>query len=79
MECRADPLFVQATIGAPMLKGLNPHNCKREPYYGFTDYKENSYSEPLSDQQLCALAAPWKIDTVFILTSPDSGRRLNCK
>lgn len=79
VECRADPLFVQATIGAPMLKGLNPHNCKREPYYGFTDYKENSYSEPLSDQQLCALAAPWKIDTVFILTSPDSGRRLNCK
>lgn len=78
VECRADPLFVPAMIGAPMLKGLNPLNCKREPYYGFADYKD-SYSEPLSDQQLCAQAAPWKIDTVFILGSPDSGRRLNCK
>jgi hypothetical protein len=78
VECRADPLFVPAIIGAPMLKGLNPLNCKREPYYGFADYKD-SYSEPLSDQQLCARAAPWKIDTVFILASPDSGRKLSCK
>lgn len=78
VECRADSLFVPAMIGAPMLKGLNPLNCPREPFYGFTDYKD-SYSEPLSDQQLCARAMPWKIGTVFILASPDSGRRLNCR
>ena len=42
VECRADPFFVPAILGAPMLKGLNPPalKCPREPYYGFADYKD---------------------------------------
>lgn len=79
VECRQDPLFVPAILGAPMLKGLNPPalKCPNEPYYGFADYKD-ARSEPLSDQQLCARAAPWKLDTVFILTTPTTGRKIRC-
>jgi hypothetical protein len=79
VECRQDPLFVPAILGAPMLKGLNPPalKCPKEPYYGFADYKDAS-SEPLSDQQLCARAAPWKLDTVLILTTPTTGRKVRC-
>ena len=62
-----------------MLKGLNPLalKCPKEPHYGFADYKDAS-SEPLSDQQLCARAAPWKLDTVLILTTPATGRKIRC-
>ncbi|UPK02095.1 hypothetical protein [Bradyrhizobium sp. 170] len=79
VECRQDPLFVPAILGAPMLKGLNPPalKCPKEPHYGFADYKDAS-SEPLSDQQLCARAAPWKLDTVLILTAPTTGRKIRC-
>jgi len=61
------------------LKGMNPLalKCRKEPHYGFADYKDAS-SEPLSDQQLCARAAPWKIDTVFILDTPGAGRKIRC-
>ena len=71
VECRADPFFFPAILGTPMLKGLNPAGlkCPKEPYYGFTDYKDAS-SEPLSDQQLCARAGSWKIETVFVLETP---------
>jgi hypothetical protein len=79
VECRSDPFFVPAILGAPMLKGLNPLalKCPREPYYGFANYRD-AHSESLSDQQLCASAAPWKIDTVFILTTRSTGRRIRC-
>jgi hypothetical protein len=79
VECRQDPLFVPAILGAPMLKGLNPPalKCPKEPHYGFADYKDAS-SEPLSDQQLCARAAPWKLDTVLILTTLTTGRKIHC-
>jgi hypothetical protein len=75
-ECRSDPFFVPAILGAPMLKGLNPpaRKCPREPYYGFANYRD-AHSESLSDQQLCASAAPWKVDAVFILTTRSTGRR----
>jgi hypothetical protein len=80
IECRQDPLFVPAILGAPMLKGLNPVElkCPKEPYYGFTDYRDAN-SEPLSDGQLCARAKWWAIDTVFILTTPTAGRKLQCR
>jgi hypothetical protein len=80
VECRADPFFVPAILGAPMLKGLNPPalKCPKEPHYGFTDYKDAS-SESLSDQQLCARAAQWKLDTVLILSTPATGRKLRCR
>lgn len=80
VECRADPFFVPAILGAPMLKGLNPPalKCPKEPHYGFTDYKDAS-SESLSDQQLCARAAPWILDTVLILSTPATGRKLRCR
>jgi hypothetical protein len=79
VECRADPVFVPAILGAPMLKGFNPvaRNCVRGPYYGFLDYVDAN-SEALSDQQLCARAASWKIDVVFILTAPTLGRKIRC-
>jgi hypothetical protein len=79
VECRQDPFFVPAILGAPMLKGLNPPalKCPKEPHYGFADYKDAS-SEPLSDQQLCDRAAPWKFDTVLILTTPTTGRKIRC-
>jgi hypothetical protein len=79
VECRADPFFVPAILGVPMLKGLNPpaFKCPREPDYGFSDYKD-AYSEPLSDQQLCARAAPWKLDAVLILTTLSTARKIHC-
>jgi hypothetical protein len=79
IECRSDPLFVPAILGAPMLKGLNPSEfkCPKEPYYGFTDYKDAN-SEPLSDQQLCARAELWTIDTIFILNTVATGRKIGC-
>lgn len=79
VECRADPFFIPAIVGAPMLKGLNPLglNCPKEPYYGFSSYKDAN-SEPLSDQQLCGLARPWKIDTVFVLETPAKVRKIRC-
>jgi hypothetical protein len=79
VECRQDPLFVPAILGAPMLKGLNPLElkCPKEPYYGFADYKDAN-SEPLSDQQLCTRAELWAIDTVFILNTPATGRKIRC-
>lgn len=79
VECRQDPLFIPAILGVPMLKGLNPpeFKCPREPYYGFTDYRDAD-SEPLSDQQLCSRAERWAIDTVFILDTLATGRRISC-
>jgi hypothetical protein len=78
-ECRADPFFVPAILGVPMLKGLNPPvlKCPREPYYGFAAYSDAN-SEILSDAQLCTRAAPWKLDTVFILETPTTGRKIQC-
>jgi hypothetical protein len=80
VECRADPFFVPAILGTPMLKGLNPPalKCPKEPHYGFTDYKDAG-SESSSDQKLCARAAPWKLDSVLILSTPTTGRKLRCR
>jgi hypothetical protein len=79
LECRADPFFVPAILGVPMLKGLNPPalKCPREPYYGFAAYNDAN-SEILSDAQLCAAAAPWKLDAIFILETPAAGRKIRC-
>jgi hypothetical protein len=78
-ECRADPFFVPAILGVPMLKGLNPPalKCPREPDYGFAAYHDSN-SEILSDAQLCSRAAPWKLDTIFILETPTTGRKIQC-
>jgi hypothetical protein len=79
LECRADPFFVPAILGVPMLKGLNPPalKCPREPYYGFAAYNDANL-EILSDAQLCAAAAPWKLDAIFILETPAAGRKIRC-
>ncbi len=78
-ECRQDPLFVPAILGVPMLKGLNPPElkCPKEPYYGFPDYRD-AHSEALSDEQLCTRAEHRGIDTVFILHTPATGRKIRC-
>jgi hypothetical protein len=79
MECRAAPFLVPAILGVPMLKGLSPTalKCPSEPNYGFTNYKGSS-SESLSDQQLCVRAASWNLDTVLILATPTTGRKIHC-
>ncbi|MCK1640751.1 hypothetical protein IVA95_24980 [Bradyrhizobium sp. 157] len=79
VECRASPFFVPAILGAPMLKGLSPPalKCPGEPHYGFARYKDAA-SEPLSDEQLCARAARWNLNTVLILSTPSTGRTLRC-
>lgn len=79
VECRQNPLFVPAILGIPMLRGLNPPavKCPSEPYYGFLDYKDSA-SEPMTDQQLCARAETWKLETIFILTTPATGRKISC-
>jgi hypothetical protein len=61
------------------LKGLNPPalKCPREPYYGFAAYNDANL-EILSDAQLCAAAAPWKLDAIFILETPAAGRKIRC-
>lgn len=80
IECRQDPLFVPAILGLPMLRGLNPPavKCPSEPYYGFAYYKDAA-SEPMTDEQLCARAGQWKLETVFVLETLATGRKVACK
>jgi hypothetical protein len=79
-DCRGDPFFVPAILGAPMLKGLNPTalKCARDPYYSFAAYPADARSEASTDQQLCARAADAGFDTVVVLMTPGTGRKMQC-
>jgi hypothetical protein len=79
-DCRGDPFFVPAILGAPMLKGLNPSalKCARDPYYSFAVYPPAAGSEASTDQQLCARAADLGFDTVVVLMTPATGRKMQC-
>ena len=68
MECRSDPFFVPAILGAPMLKGLNPPalKCPSEPYYGFADYKDAKFrtvERPATLRPRCTLEFRYGIHT----------------
>ena len=79
-DCRGNPFFVPAVLGAPMLKGLDPSSlkCARDPYYGFIAYRPDANSEPSTDSQLCARAMDLGFTAVFVLDAPASGRRIAC-
>jgi hypothetical protein len=79
-DCRGDPFFVPAILGAPMLKGLNPaaSKCVRDVYYTFTAYAADAASQATGDAELCNRANRLGFDTVIILATPAAGRRLAC-
>lgn len=79
-DCRGDPFFVPAILGAPMLKGLNPSalKCARDPFYSFAVYPPDAGSEASTDQQLCSRAADLRFDTVVVLMTPATGRKMQC-
>ncbi|KJC34271.1 hypothetical protein UB31_39510 [Bradyrhizobium sp. LTSP849] len=80
IDCRGDPLFVPASLGMPMLKGLNPaeFGCPRDRYYLGNNNAEDAISEAASDDQLCARAARSGLGTILVLSTPQVGRRLSC-
>ena len=78
LDCRGDPFFVPAILGAPMLKGLNPsvRKCSEYPYA--IGYGSSAASETSTDSQLCARAVDFGFTTVFILLTPATGRKIEC-
>ncbi|MGY3074692.1 hypothetical protein ACVWZZ_001063 [Bradyrhizobium sp. LM6.10] len=80
VDCRGDPFLVPATLGVPMLKGLNPpeFKCARDIYYTTSLYAENAISEVVSDEQLCARTAGTGLRTILVLSTPHVGRRVDC-
>ena len=79
-RCAATPFFIAAELGIPLLRGINPvaSKCPREPAYGFAAYGPDSVSQESSDTELCARAASSGVSTVFILSQPTVGRKIDC-
>ena len=80
MECRADPFFVPAILGAPMLKGLSPPalKCPSEPYYGFTNYKDAKFrtiERPATLRPGCTLENRTRYS---YSRRPATGRKIHC-
>jgi hypothetical protein len=77
-DCRGDPFLVPATLGAPMLKGLNPPalKCSRYPYA--LGYDARAVSETSPDQELCDQSVASGFATLFILVTPTTGRKIQC-
>jgi len=80
-DCRAVSLFIPAILGVPMIRGLNPTapECHNEPNYGFPAYGPDSVSQPSTDAELCARAGRWGLRTVFVLSTVDEVRKVDCK
>jgi hypothetical protein len=80
LDCRGDPFIVPAILGIPMLKGINPPElkCARDIYYTTSLYKDDAVSEASTDEQLCARAAGFGLDTVLVLSTPREGRKVSC-
>jgi hypothetical protein len=76
-DCRGDPFFVSAIIGAPMVKGLTPSALKCG-LYSPPVYLPDAPSAAATDTQLCTRAARWKLTTVFVLETSTSVRRIEC-
>lgn len=66
-DCRAQPMLLPALAGTPMLMGLPPPEaqCDLGFRYGFWAYGEKSIARDLSQDELCARAAPFK--TILVL------------
>ena len=79
-DCRSNPFFVPAALGAPMIRGINPPalKCPKEPYYGYPAYAADAVSQPTTDSELCSRAATSGLKTVFVLSTPAIGRKIDC-
>lgn len=84
-DCRAQPFFIPAMTGVPMLLGLAPHqpplHCELDATYGFGQYGAESHSLTIADGPLCDLAAQRGYDSLLILGLPESAadsRTLTC-
>ena len=79
-DCRSIPFFVPAALGAPMIRGINPPalKCPKEPHYGYPAYAADAVSQPTTDSELCSRAATSGLKTVFVLSTPAIGRKIDC-
>jgi hypothetical protein len=74
-DCRAQPFFIPAMTGVPMLLGLAPHSralrCELEATYGFGQYGTGSHSQHVEDEALCRMARLRGFEAVLVLESPE--------
>ncbi len=74
-DCRAQPFFIPAMTGVPMLLGLAPDlpalHCELDATYGFGQYGTGSHSLPIDDGSLCIQAQARGFDAVMILEAPE--------
>ena len=79
-DCRSNPFFVPGALGAPMIRGINPPalKCPKEPHYGYPAYAADAVSQPTTDSELCSRAATSGVKTVFVLSTPAIGRKIDC-
>ncbi|QPF93893.1 hypothetical protein [Bradyrhizobium commune] len=80
LDCRGDPFIIPAILGVPMLKGINPpeFKCARDIYYTTSLYRDDAISEASTDEQLCARASGFGLDTLLVLSAPREGRKVSC-
>ena len=75
-DCRAQPFFIPAMTGVPMLMGLPPSegalHCELDVTYGFGRYGVDSHSANLESDELCEQALIRGFDEVLVLNLPDS-------
>jgi hypothetical protein len=79
-DCRSNPFFEPAALGAPMIRGINPAalKCPKEPYYGYPAYTADALSRASTDAELCGRAAASGLKSVFVLSAPDIARKIDC-
>ena len=81
-DCRAQPFFIPALTGVPMILGLHPHgralHCVLDSTYGFGQYGNSSHSIRLEPEAICAQARARGFERVLILESPNpsAGNRI---
>jgi hypothetical protein len=75
-DCRAQPFFIPAMTGVPMLMGLPPSegalHCELDVTYGFGRYGVGSHSANLESDEICEQALIRGFDEVLVLNLPDS-------
>ncbi|HEY7687828.1 MAG TPA: hypothetical protein VH835_04005 [Dongiaceae bacterium] len=74
-DCRAQPFFIPALTGVPMVLGLHPHgralHCELGITYGLGYYGAASHSVSLDTDAICQLARARSFDQVLVLESAD--------
>ena len=75
-NCEAQPMFVPAVTGKPMLYGLLPPEIKCDLlFYGYPDYGNDAFARDLDDAAICRHATEKGFDTVFVLKDLDQPAR----